>query len=329
MSSYIERRRFLATPGGAAATWPLAGRAQQAAMPVIGFLSSLRPDRQVPMTRGFLQGLGESGFVEGQNVTIEYRWASGQYDQLPAMVAELIARHVSVIAAVAGSAPGLAAKAATTTIPIVFQTGSDPIKDGLVSSMNRPAGNVTGVTRMGTTVEPKRLELLHELVPKVPTISFLVNPTNPAADRQLQDVQDAAKSLGLNLDVMKASTESELLAVFENLSQKGSGALLIATDPFLDGSLLPALGTRYRIPVGHFDRNQVAAGALMSYGASLVDSFRQVGVYTGRILKGAKPTDLPIMQPTKFELVINMKTAKALGLTIPPGVLAIADEFIE
>jgi putative tryptophan/tyrosine transport system substrate-binding protein len=298
-------------------------------MPLIGFLSSLAPDQQVPMTRGFLQGLGESGFVEGQNVTIEYRWASGQYDQLPSMVAELIAKHVSVIAAVAGSAPGLAAKAATTTIPIVFQTGSDPVKDGLVSSMNRPTGNVTGVTRMGTTVEPKRLELLHELVPNAPTISFLVNPTNPAADRQLQDVRNAANSLNLPLEVMQASTASDLLAVFETLSQRGTGALLIATDPFLDGSLLLTLAERYHVPVGHFDRNQVAAGALMSYGASLVDSFREVGVYTGRILKGAKATELPILQPTKFELVINLKTAKALGLFVPETLLATADEVIE
>jgi putative ABC transport system substrate-binding protein len=244
------------------------------------------------------------------------------------MVADLISRGVSVIDAVAGSAPGLAAKAATTTIPIVFQTGSDPVRDGLVSSINRPTGNITGVTRLGTTVEPRRLELLHELVPSAPAISFLVNPTNPAADHQQQEIRDAAKSLGLNLDVMKASTESELLAVFKSLPQKRT-AVLLATDPFLDGSLLVTLAARYHIPVCHFDRNQVAAGALMSYGASLVDSFRQVGVYTGRILKGANPTDLPIMQPTKFDLVINLKTSKALGLIIPPNVLSLADEVLE
>lgn len=323
----MRRREFIAGLSSAAA-WPFAARAQQSPLPVIGFVSSLSPDGQAPLTRGYLQGLGETGFVEGRNVTIEYRWASGHYDQLAAMIADLIARRVSIIDAVAGSAPGLAAKAATTTIPIVFQTGSDPVKDGLVSSINRPSGNITGVTRLGTTVEPRRLELLHELVPAAPIISFLVNPTNPAANHQLQEVQDAAKSLGLNLDVVKAGTESELLAVFETLSQKPS-ALLIATDPFLDGSLLPTLATRYRIPVGHFDRNRVAAGALMSYGASLVDSFRQVGIYTGRILKGAKPADLPIMQPTKFELVINLKTAKALGLAVPQTLLAIADEVIE
>jgi putative ABC transport system substrate-binding protein len=324
------RRRDFVIQGiaGSAAIWPFTARAQQPAMPVIGFLSSISPDRQGPTTRGYLHGLAEMGFVEGRNVTIEYRWASGHYDQLPAMVADLISRGVSVIDAVAGSAPGLAAKAATTTIPIVFQTGSDPVRDGLVSSINRPTANITGVTRLGTTVEPRRLELLHELVPSAPAISFLVNPTNPAADHQQQEIQDAAKSLGLNLDVMKASTESELLGVFKSLPQKRS-AVLLATDPFLDGSLLVTLAARYHIPVCHFDRNQVAAGALMSYGASLVDSFRQVGVYTGRILKGAKPTDLPIMQPTKFDLVINLKTAKALGLIIPPNVLSLADEVIE
>jgi putative ABC transport system substrate-binding protein len=323
----MRRRDFISIVGGAVAC-PLASAAQQPAMPVIGFLSSLSPDGQAPMTRGYLQGLAETGFVEGRNVTIEYRWASGQYDQLPAMVADVISRHVSVIDAVAGSAPGLAAKAATTTIPIVFQTGSDPVRDGLVSSINRPTGNITGVTRLGTTVEPRRLELLHELVPSAPVIFFLVNPTNPAADHQQQEVQDAAKSLNLNIDVMKASTESELLAVFENLSQKRS-AVLLATDPFLDGSLLLTLAAHYRIPVGHFDRNRVVAGALMSYGANLVDSFRQVGVYTGRILKGAKPTDLPIMQPTKLELVINLKTVKALGLAVPQMLRATADEVIE
>jgi putative ABC transport system substrate-binding protein len=325
----MRRRDFIKAIVGAVAIWPLAAHAQQPAMPVIGFLSSLSPDGQAPITRGYLQGLGETGFVEGRDVTIEYHWASGHYDQLPAMVADLIARRVSVIAAVAGSAPGLAAKAATTTIPIVFQTGSDPIKDGLVSSMNRPTGNVTGVTRLGTTVEPRRLEFLHELVPGAAAISFLVNPANPAADHQLQEIQDAAKSLGLNLDVLKASNDDELLGVFENLSKKAGAALLLATDPFLDGSLLPILAARYRIPVGHFDRNRVPAGALMSYGASLTDSFRQVGVYTGRILKGAKPADLPIMQPTKFDLVINLKTAKTLGLRVPDQLLALADEVIE
>ncbi len=325
----MRRRDFIKAIAGAVVIWPLAAHAQQPAMPVIGFLSGLSPDGQAPITRGYLQGLSETGFVEGRDVTIQYRWASGHYDQLPAMVADLIVQRVSVIAAVAGSAPGLAAKAATTTIPIVFQTGSDPIKDGLVSSMNRPTGNVTGVTRLGTTVEPRRLELLHELVPGAPAISFLVNPANPAAEHQRQEIQDAAKSLGLNLDVLKASSEDELLGVFENLSKKAGAALLLATDPFLDGSLLPTLAARYRIAVGHFDRNRVPAGALMSYGASLADSFRQVGVYTGRILKGAKPADLPIMQPTKFELVINLKIAKTLGLRVPDQLLAVADEVIE
>ena len=234
----MRRRDFIALISGSAVTWPLAARAQQQTMPVIGYLNSGAPDRQAPMTRGYLQGLAEMGFIEGRNLTIEYRWASGHYDQLPTMVADLISRRVSVIDAVAGSAPGLAAKAATTTIPIVFQTGSDPVRDGLVSSINRPTGNITGVTRLGTTVEPRRLQLLHELVPSAPAISFLVNPTNPAADHQQQEVQDAAKSLSLNLDVMKASTESELLAIFESLSQKRS-AVLLATDPFLMAAFCP------------------------------------------------------------------------------------------
>jgi putative ABC transport system substrate-binding protein len=326
----VRRREFITLLGGTAA-WPLAARAQQPTMPVIGYLSSLSPDRQdsLTFTRSFLKGLTETGYVEGRSIIIEYRWARGQYDQLPALVADLIGRQVSVIAAVGGSAPGLAAKAATSTIPIVFQTGSDPIKDGLVSSMNRPGGNVTGITRLGTTVEPKRLELLRELVPRATVIAFLVNPVNPAADHQLQEMREAARSLGLPLNVMKASTERELEAAVATLAQQGASALLIATDPFLGGDQLIALAAHYEVPVGCFDRSQVAAGGLMSYGASIADTWRQVGIYAGRILKGEKPADLPIVQPTKFDLVINLKTAKALGLIVPDKLLALADEIIE
>jgi putative ABC transport system substrate-binding protein len=325
----MRRREFLGALGAAAA-WPLAARAQHPNMPVVGLLSSVSPDvlREGALA-AFLQGLRDTGFVEGQNVIIGYRWARGQYNQLPALVADLIHRRVSVIVAVAGSAPGLAAKAATSTVPIVFQTGSDPIEDGLVSSLNRPGGNVTGITRLGTTVEPKRLEFLRELVPKAPTITFLVNPINPAADHQLREIQEAASLLGLRLDVMKASTERELETTFATVSQRGISAILIATDPFLGSDPLIALAAHYQVPVGYFDRTQVAAGGLMSYGASIADTFHQVGLYAGRILKGEKPGDLPVVQPTKFEFVINLKTAKALGLTIPPTLLALADEVIE
>ena len=324
----MRRREFITLVGGVAAVLPFSARAQQPAMPLIGLLSSLSRERATPLTRAFLQGLSETGYVEGQNVKIEYRWAGGQYDQLPALAADLVQRRVSLIAAVAGSAPCLAAKTATLTIPIVFQTGSDPIKDGLVSSMNRPGGNVTGVTRLGTTVEPKRLQLLHELVPKTPVITFLVNPANPAADRQLQEMQEAAHSLRLELDVMKASTERELDAAFASLAQREASALLMATDPFLDDKFI-TFAVRYKVPVGCFDRTQVVAGGLMSYGANLADTFRQVGIYAGRILKGEKPGELPVMQPTKFEFVINLKTAKSLGLIIPESLLVRADEVIE
>jgi putative tryptophan/tyrosine transport system substrate-binding protein len=329
MALGIARRQFLSTLGGATVAWPLAALAQQPAMPVVGFLSSLAAEVQAAQLPPFLQGLRESGYVEGQNVKIEYRLAMGQYDRLPALAADLVQRQVSVIAAMAGSAPGLAAKAATTTIPIVFQTGSDPVQDGLVASMNRPGGNVTGVTRLATEVEPKRLELLHELVPKATTIALLVNPVNQAADNQVQEMQDAGRALGLKLVVLKASTEREVDAAFTALTEQEAGALLIATDPFFGSAQITGLAAHYKIPVSYYDRRQAVAGVLMSYGASLADSWRQAGVYTGRILKGAKPADLPVLQPTKFELVINLKTAKALGLTVPDRLLVAADEVIE
>ena len=323
----MRRREVFPLLVGTAA-WPLVARAQQQVVPVVGFLDSAAPEIEALQAPSFLRGLGEVGYVEGRNVKIEYRLAS-RYDQLPELAADLVRRQVAVIAAMAGSAPGLAAKAATSTIPIVFQTGSDPIKDGLVTSINRPGGNVTGVTRLGTAVEPKRLELLHELVPKATTVTFLVNPLNPAADSQILEMQNAGRSLGLKLNIVNASTEREVDAAFTAILQQQVPALLIATDPFLGSPQITALAVRYKIPVGYYDRRQAAAGVLMSYGASLADSWRQAGVYTGRVLKGEKPSDLPVLQPTKFELVINLKTAKALGVAVPQTLLATADEVIE
>jgi len=299
-------------------------------MPVIGFLGSTSPDA-TPSTAGFRRGLAETGYVEGQNVAVEYRWAGGRYDQLPALAADLVRRRVAVIAAGGTSAPALAAKAATSTIPIVFQTGSDPVKDGLVASLNRPGGNITGVSRLSFILAPKRLELLHELVPKATVIAFLVNPANPVAASQIQEIGEPVRSLGLQVHVLEASSERQIEIAFEALMQQRVGALLLANDTFLSGrrELFIALAARHAIPVMYPARDTVAVGGLMSYDASAEDSFRQVGTYVGRIVKGEKPADLPVLQPTKFELAINIKTAKALGLTVPPTLLARADEVIE
>ena len=331
MASHIGRRKFLATLGGAAAAWPLAARAQQSGpMPVIGFLGSTSPDA-TPSTAGFRRGLAETGYVEGQNVAVEYRWAGGRYDQLPALAADLVRRRVAVIAAGGTSAPALAAKAATSTIPIVFQTGSDPVKDGLVASLNRPGGNITGVSRLSFILAPKRLELLHELVPKATVIAFLVNPANPVAPSQIEEIREPTRSLGLQVHVLEASSERQIEIAFETLMQKPVGALLLANDTFLSGrrELFIALAARHAVPVMYPSRESVTAGGLMSYDASAEDSFRQVGTYVGRILKGEKPADLPVLQPTKFELAINLKTAKALGLTVSDKLLVAADEVIE
>jgi putative ABC transport system substrate-binding protein len=331
MASHIERRKFLATLGGAAVAWPLAARAQQPTMPVVGFLHSVS-DQAIPSSAlGFRRGLAETGYVEGRNVEVEYRWAEGRYDRLPALAADLVRRRVAVIAAGGTAAPALAAKAATSTIPIVFQTGSDPVKDGLVASLNRPGGNVTGVSRMSFTLAPKRLELLHELVPKATAIAFLVNPANPVAAFQIQEIREPARSLGLRVHVLEASSERQIEIAFETLTQQRAGALLIANDTFLSGQreLFIALAARHAVPVTYPGREAVAAGGLMSYDASAEDSFRQVGTYVGRILKGEKPADLPVLQPTKFELALNVKTAKTLGLEVPPMLLARADEVIE
>ena len=323
----MKRRTFIAMLGGAAAAWPLAASAQQSAMPVIGFIRANTPEKSVASVAAFRQGLSETGYVEKQNITIEYRWAAqGHYDQLPALAADLVRRKVSVIAATTAQA-ALAAKAATASIPIVFETGGDPIQLGLVASLNRPGGNITGVTQLSSELLSKRLGLLHDLLPAAAAIGFLVNPTYPGAESQARDLQDAARTLGLQMHVLNAGTEAEINTAFANFAKLRVG---VGAGPYAErAEQFVTLAARHALPTFYQYREYVAAGGLISYGASLADSYRQAGVYTGRILKGEKPADLPILQPTKFELVINLKTAKALGLIIPPGVLAIADEVIE
>jgi putative tryptophan/tyrosine transport system substrate-binding protein len=327
----MRRRQFILALGGAAAAWPLGARAQQPALPVIGFLDSGSPAGMEANLAGFRRGLSETGYTEVQNLAIEYRWARGRYDQLPALAAELVRRPVAVIAATRTSAPGLAAKAATSTIPIVFQTGSDPVKDGLVASLNRPGGNVTGASRLSTDLIPKRLGLMAELVPKMTAIALLVNPAGPQSVAQVHEMQEPTRALGLQLHVVNASTEHELDTAFAAIVQSGAGALIVAINPLSIArrEQIVALAQRHAVPVIFAERESVMAGGLMSYAASFTDSFRQVGVYVGRILKGASPADLPVQQPVRFELVINLKTAKALGLTVPPSLLTTADEVIE
>jgi putative ABC transport system substrate-binding protein len=325
----MKRREFITLLGRGAVAWPFAARAQQPAMPVIGFLHPASPEAAARQMAAFRQGLKETGYVEGQNVGIEYRWAEGHYERLPALAADLVRREVAVIAATGGG--GSSALAATATIPIVFNNVSDPVKSGLVASFNRPGGNITGTVSLDGPLVGKQLGLLQKLVPDAALIAVLVNPDNASAESATRDVQEAAHSTGQQLLVLRASTEGEFDAAFATMAQQKAEALLVASDPFFfsQRNRLVALATQYRLPAIYIYREYPAAGGLMSYGASLPEQYRQVGVYTGRILKGAKPTELPVMQSTKFEFVINLKTAKALGLTIPPSLLATADEVIE
>ena len=330
MAIYVARRKFLATLLGGAVAWPLGARAQQPAMPLIGFLSSVSAPVTSKRIASFGHGLSETGYVAGRDVTVEAHMAEGQYNRLPALAADLVDRRVGLIAALAPPA-AFAAKAATTTIPIVFVGGLDPVKAGLVASLNRPGANVTGVTFIGASLGAKRLELVRELVPNVGIIALLTHPNSPDALEELRDLNTAAKAIGQELLVISATSDGDFEAAFASISQHRAGALLIGQDPFLfeAGDQLVALAARHRIPAIYGNSESVSAGALISYGASLPDAWRLAGVYAGRILKGAKPGDLPVVQPTKFELVINLKTAKALGLEMPTSVLARADEVIE
>jgi putative ABC transport system substrate-binding protein len=325
----VKRREFITLLGGAAAAWPLAARAQQLAMPVIGFLNTRAPSEDPHLLVAFRQGLSETGYFEGQNVTIEYRWAEGHNDRLPALAADLVGRRVTMIAA--NSQATVAAKAATTTIPIVFITGADPVQVGFVASLNRPGGNLTGVTSLDTQLGRKRLQLLHELLPTARDIAALVNPTFPGSDIQARDLQAAASTLGLQLHILHASTERDINTAFANLAQLQASGLVIGNDPFFTSwsERIAALALRHAMPAIYEFPAFAAAGGLMSYGGRIAELYRLLGVYAGRVLKGEKPSDLPVQQVTKVELIINLKTARALGLTIPLPLLGRADEVIE
>jgi ABC-type uncharacterized transport system substrate-binding protein len=326
----VNRRDFITLLGGAAA-WPLAARAQQSAVPVIGFMGIDTPDVYADRLGAFHQGLKETGFVEGQNVAVEYRWAQGQYDRFPELAAELVRRQVAVIAATGGEPSPQSAKAATQTIPIVFTANGDPVREGLVASLHRPGGNVTGITIFGDFTVTKRLQLLHELVPQAAAIAYLMNPNNLNGDIEMRAAQTAARSLGKEMPVLTASNEHEIDTAFASMAQQQAGALVVASDPFFywRRDLLVLLAARHKVPAIYYLPGFARAGGLMAYGNSLPDMYRLVGVYVGRILKGEKPADLPVMQATKYEFILNLKTAKALGLVIPGDVLSIADEVIE
>jgi putative ABC transport system substrate-binding protein len=326
----MRRREFIGLLGGAAAAWPLAARAQQP-MPVIGFLNSLGPNDRPNLPAAFRRGLGETGFVDGRNVAIEYRFAENQHDRLPALAADLVSRKVNVIAATGGGASVLAAMAATKTIPVVFTTAGDPVQEGYVTSLNRPGGNVTGVSWFHGLLAGKALGLLHELVPNAAVVALLVNPKLPESARTRSDAQEAARALGRQLLILDASTASEIDAAFATMRERRAGALLIGADPFFSSRLqqIVALAARDAIPAMYVNREFVEEGGLTSYGNDTADSYRRAGVYVGRILNGASPADLPVDQATKFEFLINLRTAKKLGLDVPPGLSARADEVIE
>jgi putative ABC transport system substrate-binding protein len=327
----MQRRDFITLFGGAAAAWPLVARAQQPAMPVIGYLSSRSPGETAALVTAFRKGLGEAGYVEGQNVAIEYRWAEGQYDRLPALAADLAQRGVAVLVTTGGEPAALAAKTATSTIPIVFAVGGDPVKLGLVESFNRPGGSATGVSVLTTAPEAKRLGLLHELVPGTKVVGVLINPNYQGAEAQARELRDAAGTISQRIHIAYAGSDAELVQAFETLVRERADALLVGADPFFDTrrDRIIALAAARRLPAVYQFREYAVGGGLMSYGVSLPDGYRQVGNYAGQILKGAKPADLPIVQLIRFEFVINLKTAKSLGLEVPAMLLARADEVIE
>jgi putative tryptophan/tyrosine transport system substrate-binding protein len=327
----IRRRELITALAGTTVGWPLFARAQQPALPVIGFMSGRSKGESMSVVGAFHQGLAETGYVEGANITIEYRWADGKYERLPVLAAELVDRHVAVVAAVGGSLSGLAAKAATAAIPVVFASGGDAVKLGLVPSLNRPDGNVTGVNLIFSALGAKRLEVLRTLIPNASTVAMLVNLNYPSAPSEVQDVQDGARALGLQIAVLNAPAESDFEPAFATIAGQKLAGLLVADDPFLESrrGRLVGLAASHAVPAIYIARDFVDDGGLMSYGPSIIDAYRLVGIYVGRILKGEKPSELPVVQPTKFELVINLKTAKVLGIEIPAKLLATADDVIE
>ena len=327
----MRRREFITLLGGAGATWPLAARAQQSSLPVIGFMSGRSTADSGYLAEAFRQGLRDTGYVEGESVGIEYRWANGDYDRLPGFASDLLQRNVLVLVAVGGDPSARAAKQATSTVPIVFGMGGDPGQAGLVASFNRPGGNATGYTLLTEQMEPKRIGLLHELVPGASLLGALINPSFPPAARQLEDIEKATRSIKQNLFVARAVNDQDLETAFPSFVQQKAGAVLVAASPFFDTrqDRIVALAAQYRLPAMYHFRQYAVAGGLISYGPSLTESYKQAGVYAGRILRGAKPADLPVLQPTKFEMVINQKTANALGFAIPNTIQLLADEVIE
>ena len=327
----MQRREFITLLGGAAAAWPVTARAQQPAMPAIGFLSSRSANDSARAVDAFRQGLAEKGYVEGRNAEIEFRWADGQFDRLPALASDLVQRSVAVLVAVGGAQTATIAKATTSTIPIIFGIGEDPVKEGLVPNLNRPGGNMTGATFSTALLGAKRLGILRDLVPSAKVVALLVNQSSSQGQGQKQDIEKAAREVGQRLVILEGSSDQEIDASYASLAKQNVGALIVGADPFFDPrrDRMIALSARYAVPTIYQFREFVLAGGLVSYGASITDYYRQIGVYVGRVLKGESPADLPVMLPTKFELSINLKTAKALGLAIPSGLLAIVDEVIE